>query len=135
MTKITLLKIVLRVVGVTSLFALFAVVMPMPWMEAAHQWLGLGEMPRGNVVEYLARSLSAFYALFGFLCLVLAMDVGRYLRVVWFMGLSVCVLGIVMVGIDIAAGMPTSWIASEGPTAVAAGALLLYLAGHDQNHG
>ena len=81
MTKTKLLTLLLRVVGITSLFALLAVVMPMPWMEAAHQWLGLGEMPRGNVVEYLARSLSAFYALFGFLCLVLATDIERYRRV------------------------------------------------------
>ena len=57
MTRIKLLAIVLRVVGVTTLLALFAVVMPMPWMVATHRWLGLGEMPRDAVVEYLARSL------------------------------------------------------------------------------
>jgi hypothetical protein len=47
------------------------------------------------------------------------------------MGLSVCVLGIVMVGIDIAAGMPFWWTVSEGPTAVAAGLLLAYLSRKD----
>ena len=64
------LVLLLRFVGVGSLFALVAVFMPVPWMAATHRWLGLGEMPTGPVVEYLARSLSAFYALVGALCLV-----------------------------------------------------------------
>jgi hypothetical protein len=34
-------------------------------MGAARRWLGLGEMPTGPVVEYLGRSLSAFYAVTG----------------------------------------------------------------------
>ena len=134
MTKSTLLRIILQVVGVTSLCALFAVVMPMPWMAAIHAWLGLGEMPTGNIVEYLARSLSAFYALFGFLCLVLATDVERYRTVVWCMGVSLSVLGVIMIGIDFAAGMPVSWIASEGPTAIVAGVLLAWLSRSGNPH-
>ena len=63
------LVVLLRCLGVGSLFALVPVVMPFSWMAATHRWLGLGEMPTGPVVEYLARSLSAFYALFGALCL------------------------------------------------------------------
>ena len=62
------LVILLRFVGVGSLSALVAVVMPSTWMAATHRWLGLGEMPTGPVVEYLARSLSAFYAVMGALC-------------------------------------------------------------------
>ena len=62
----------LRILGVLALFAVVAVFMPMSWMVATHRWLGLGEMPTGPVVEYLARSLSAFYAIMGALCLVLA---------------------------------------------------------------
>jgi hypothetical protein len=42
--------------GIGSLFALVPVFMPMSWMAAAHRWLGLGEMPTGPIVEYLARS-------------------------------------------------------------------------------
>ena len=57
-----------------SLFALVPVVMPWSWMAATHRWLGLGEMPTTPVVEYLARSLSAFYALVGALCLAMASD-------------------------------------------------------------
>ena len=59
------LVILLRFGGVIALFALVAVFMPLSWMAATHRWLGLGEMPTGPVVEYLARSLSAFYAFLG----------------------------------------------------------------------
>ena len=53
------LVLLLRFVGVPALFALVAVFMPVSWMAATHRWLGLGEMPAGPVVEYLARSVSA----------------------------------------------------------------------------
>ena len=72
------LVILLRIVGVTALFAVVAVFLPSSWMAATHRWLGLGEMPTGAVVEYPARSLSAFYAVMGALCLVLTTDLGRY---------------------------------------------------------
>ncbi len=51
------LVILLRIVGVGSLFALVAVFMPSSWMAATHRWLGLGEMPTGPVVEYLAKEI------------------------------------------------------------------------------
>jgi hypothetical protein len=51
------LVLLLRFVGVSALFALVAVFMPVSWMAATHRWLGPGEMPTGPVVEYLARFL------------------------------------------------------------------------------
>jgi hypothetical protein len=51
------LVILLRFVGVGALFALVAVFMPSSWMAATHRRLGMGEMPTGPVVEYLARFL------------------------------------------------------------------------------
>src|SRR5271155_3846213 len=72
--------------GIGSLFALIPVVMPWSWMAATHRWLGLGEMPTGPIVAYLARSLSAFYALVGALCLVMASDLDRYRPLVRFFG-------------------------------------------------
>src|SRR5262249_10596516 len=72
------LVVLLRCLGVGSLFALVAVVMPFSWMVATHRWLGLGGVPDGPVVEDLARSLSAFYALFGALFLLVAADLERY---------------------------------------------------------
>jgi hypothetical protein len=119
--------LLLRFLGVGSLFALVAVFMPSSWMAAAHRWLGLGEMPTGPVVEYLARSLSTFYALVGALCLVVASDLGRYRPLVRFLGVAFALMSLALLGVDLAAGMPWWWSASEGPGGVAFGVLLLVL--------
>ena len=71
------LVLLLCILGVGSLFALVTVFIPLSWIAAIHRWRGLGKMPVAPVVEYLARSVSAFYPLCG-LCLVLAFDLDRY---------------------------------------------------------
>lgn len=127
------LVILLRFVGVTALFALVAVVMPMSWMTATHRWLGLGEMPTAPVVDYLARSLSAFYAFVGVLCLVVAADLDRYRPLVRFLGAAFALMSIVILGVDLAAGMPWWWSASEGPGGVGFGTLMFFLAQPDDS--
>jgi hypothetical protein len=129
------LVILLRFVGVSALFALVAVFMPSSWMAATHRWLGLGEMPTGPVVEYLARSLSAFYALMGALCLVLTTNLGRSRPLVRFLGAAFALMSVVLLGVDLAAGMPCWWSASEGPGGVVFGALLFVLARPDYPKG
>jgi hypothetical protein len=73
------------------------------------------------VVEYLARSVSAFYALFGALCLAVASDLKRYRPVVRFLGAAFALLSMVLLGVDLAAGMPWWWSAPEGPGGVVCG--------------
>ena len=125
------LKLLLRIVGITTLLALPAVVMPKSWMASTHEWLGLGEFPTAPIVENLARSVSAFYAIFGAVCLVLANDLERYRPLVRFLGWVVALFGVVLIGIDLAAGMPLWWTASEGLSTLAFGALMFFLARHD----
>jgi hypothetical protein len=79
-------------------------------------------------VEYLARSLSAFYALVGAICLVVAADLGRYRPLVRFLGVAFALMSVVLLGVDLAAGMPWWWTASEGPGGVVFGAVLFVLA-------
>ena len=122
------LVLLLRLVGVPALFALVAVFMPASWMAATHRWLGLGEMPNGPVVEYLARSLSAFYAVMGTLCLALTTDLERYRPLVRFLGVAFALMSLVLLGVDLVAGMPWWWSASEGPGGMVFGALLFVLA-------
>jgi hypothetical protein len=122
------LTIFLRCLGAGSLFALVAVFMPFSWMVATHRWLGLGEMPTGPVVEYLARSVSAFYAFVGALCIVLAADLERYRPLVRFLGVTFALMSVVLLGVDLAAGMPWWWTASEGPGGAVFGALMFILA-------
>jgi hypothetical protein len=52
-------------VGTVSALAAFCAVMPYAWMNATHQYLGMGVLSDQPVVGYLTRSTSAFYALFG----------------------------------------------------------------------
>ena len=123
-----LLLILLRFLGVTALFALVAVFMPTSWMAETHRWLGLGEMPTAPVVEYLARTISAFYAMFGALCLLIATDLERYRPVAWFLGVAQVVMGVVFFGIDLRVGMPSWWTAFEGPPGIGIGVLMMVLA-------
>ena len=85
-------------------------------------------MPTGPVVEYLARSLSAFYAIMGALCLMLTTDLERYRPLVRFLGVAFALMSLALLGVDLAAGMPWWWSASEGPRGVVFGALLFLLA-------
>jgi hypothetical protein len=108
------LVVLLRILGVTTLLALAAVFLPYSWMAAIHSWLGMGEMPATPLLEYLARTISAFYAFFGALCLLAAADLDRYRPLVRFLGVSLAVMGIVFLGVDLVAGMPGWWTACEG---------------------
>ena len=123
------LKIVLHILGWTTLLALGAVVMPRSWMAGTHEWLGLGEFPAAPIVENLARSVSAFYAIFGAVCLVLASDIERYRPLIKFLGALLVIFGVALLGIDLAAGMPPWWTASEGLSTIVFGVLLLALSG------
>jgi hypothetical protein len=107
---------------------------PVSWMAATHRWLGLGEMPTSPVVEYLARSLSAFYAIMGALLLVMASDLERYRPLVRFLGMAFALMSLVLLGVDVAVGMPW-WSASGGLGGVVFGALLFVLArpGHSES--
>jgi hypothetical protein len=122
------LVILLRLIGAGSLFALVPVCMPFSWLITTHRWLGLGDMPTAPVVEYLARSVSAFYALFGALFLFVASDLGRYRSLAQFLGAAVVVFSVILLGVDMAAEMPWWWASAEGLGGIVVGALIFYLA-------
>jgi hypothetical protein len=113
--------VVLRAFGVLDVCAAGAVVMPVRWMAAAHAWLGLGVMPDGPLVGYLARSAAALYVLHGAMVLFLSLDVRRYWRLITFLAVAAVLHGAVMLGIDLAEGMPFWWTAFEGAGFAATG--------------
>ena len=120
------LRFVLRWIGTVSLLALFAVAMPTAWMDATHRWLGLGRLPDQPIVGYLARSLSAFYALVGGLLWLLSCDLQRHRPTIFFMGIAMMILGALLMGIDWAEGLPLWWRAWEGPWVMAMGAAIAW---------
>ncbi len=127
MNRHTVLRFLIRATGVVMLLALPAVFMPTDLMAATHRWLGLGELPGGPLVEYLARSTSLLYVLLGALFLVISGDLPRYAPIIRFFGAGFVVFGLVMVGVDLGAGMPLYWTLSEGPPAIALGLAMLWL--------
>jgi hypothetical protein len=124
-----LLRFFLRWVGFVAMLAIIAVVMPFSWMDAIHRQLGMGPLPDQPIVGYLARSLSAFYALFGALLWRLSLDVRGNRPLIRFIGMVTVVFGVTLLGIDIAEKMPGFWRNGEGPITIVLGSLLIVAVG------
>jgi hypothetical protein len=115
MTTLWLLQALLRLSGVVITLAFLAVLMPGEWMVATHRALGMGELPRAPIVEYLTRSLAALYGFHGVLLLLIATDPVRYRVFVWYVAAMNVAFGTILLAIDLHAGMPLSWTLLEGP--------------------
>jgi hypothetical protein len=120
------IKLFLRVIGSVSGLAVFAVVMPYCWMNAIHQWLGMGKLPDEPIVGYLARSTSAFYALLGGLLWTVSFHLHRNRLVLRYLGVAIIFFGIVLFVVDMVEGMPLFWKISEGPISVIFGVVILW---------
>jgi hypothetical protein len=119
--------LVLRLIGTVELLAFGAAVMPFAWMEAGHAWLGVGELPKGPVIESLLRQVSFTYGLHGVALWLIASDVVRYRPFVVLTGIGYLVTGPVFVMIDLAVGMPWFWVLGNGGACLGVGALVLGL--------
>ena len=127
------LRWVLRVVGTAAFLALPCALMPLEWMNATHQWL-LGEsLPTGPIVPYLARSTSLFYALLGGLMWITSFDVRRYQVVITYLGGGLLTIGLILLGVDLLAGLPPWWVLYEGPWDAAIGVVILLLNRPEKN--
>lgn len=106
--------------------AFFAVLMPSSWMAASSQMLGLAH-PAGPLTEYLTRSLSALYGVYGSIGWVTSSDVERYAGVITYMGVAALLWGPLLCAIDLFAGMPVWWAVGEALAPSCGGALVLWL--------
>jgi hypothetical protein len=120
------IKLFLRIMGSVSGLAVFAAVMPYCWMDAIHQWLGMGKLPDEPIVGYLARSTSAFYALLGGLLWIASFHLHRNRLVLRYLGAAIIFLGIALFVVDLVEGMPLFWKICEGPINIAFGIVLLW---------
>jgi hypothetical protein len=117
----------LRIMGSVSLLALVFVAVPYAWMDAIHQGLGLGRLPDEPIVGYLARSTSAFYAMLGGLLWLASFDLKRHRLLLGYLGAAMVALGLALGAIDWIEGMPLFWKVGEGPIDVAFGIVLVWM--------
>jgi len=74
--------------GAIDMLAFLAAIMPRRWMEAANILSGLGELPPGPLVGYLARSASALYGLHGAMIFFISLMSYRYWRLITFLAVA-----------------------------------------------
>lgn len=117
----------LRLLGCIDLLALVAVVMPLEWMSQINDLCGLETFPESRIVSYLARTTSALYALHGALVVFISFDVVRYRPLITFLGIVAIVHGAILLGIDVAVGMPFFWTMLEAPAFTATGFAVLWV--------
>ena len=130
MNKLLLLTWILRLHALVLLMAAVPVLLPFSIMDSIHQMLGLGELPPAPLTGYLTRSLSTVYAMHGAVCLALTFDLRRYGDLVRLLALFHVVLGGVLLGIDLAEGMPWFWTLCEGPPIVLFALFIYVFSGH-----
>ena len=119
-----LLILLLRLGAVTTGMAFLTLPMPVETMVSVHRWLGLGDLPPGPIVEYLARSVSAFYGFHGVLLFLLSTNVDHFAPIITFVAVMNVLFGIILIVVDVKAGLPALWIALQGPLVVFIGIAL-----------
>jgi hypothetical protein len=120
-TTTRVIAILLRLAGVTTACAFLAMFLPVEWMAATHERLGLGPFPRSPLVDYLTRSIAALYGFHGCLLLIIATDPVKYRALVSYAAAMNIAFGIIMIAVDLHAGMPMFWTLAEGPPVIALG--------------
>jgi len=117
----------LRLAGSVELLAFLAVVMPRSWMEIAHTWLGLGEMPNGAIIMFMIRQASYTYGMHGVSLWVIASNVERFRLLIIFNAISFLIAAPVFFLIDQTSGMPFWWTLGDTFGCGSFGAALLWL--------
>ena len=116
-------------IGVGTMTAFGAAVMPMAWMIEIADWMGV-ELPARPVVGYLARHLSLLYGMVGVMFVVLSRDVSRYRPLVRHLAMAAIAFGVAQAAIDIYSHMPPSYTAAESISTIAGGGLLRWTSRH-----
>jgi hypothetical protein len=118
------LRLLLCAGGCLLVSAFPTMLLPVDWMAATHEWLGMGELPRRPVVDYLARSAAGLYGYHGVLLFIVASDTRRYRSIVSYLAFMNVSFGLMLIAIDLHAGLPWWWTLSEGPPLVLLGVVI-----------
>ena len=126
MTADRLLLWLLRLNAAIVLGAAPCALLPFEWMDRVHRdLLGLGPLPDVLITRYLTRSLSLVYAMHGAVILCVTLDWTRYRPLVPVLAWLHVALGCGLVAVDLDAGVPWWWAASEGPGLAIYGTIVL----------
>jgi hypothetical protein len=94
MTAESGLKGLLRFIGITTIPAFIAAVMPQSWLAYMVNKAEPG-MSTGILVTYLARILMLMYAFVGLQCFIFAADIRRYHPLVWLLGVGSLIIALI----------------------------------------
>ncbi|MFQ5350126.1 MAG: hypothetical protein ACE5EG_06770 [Thermoanaerobaculia bacterium] len=122
------LKWLFIALGGLAATAVVPMTMPFAWMQAVNDAIGLEPLVDTPLAQYLTRSLSAVYALFGVMTIYIGLDVRSYRRLIVLIGWLTGLLGLALTVIDFAVGMPASWSWGEGPPTVVVAWAIVWLA-------
>ncbi|MEM6471047.1 MAG: hypothetical protein AAF802_15920 [Planctomycetota bacterium] len=126
------LRRLLHFVGVFTLLAFVAAVMPATWIQWSSDELDVGPFPDQPVAFYLARHLSMMYGFIGLALIVFAKRLRqpadpRDLELASLLGYAVVAFGVGQAVLDLQSEMPHWWTAAESLSTVFGGVLILWL--------
>lgn len=130
----TIAQWLLRLSGAATCTACFAVFLPNDWMDSIHARVGLGELPKAPIVEYMARTLAAMYFAHGVMVLAASTKVDKFWGFVGLIGFINALLGTTFLVVDMKSKMPWYWTLFEGPPIAVLGFILI-LVWHRGNNG
>ncbi len=87
------MKWLLRFIGIGTIPAFIAAVMPQDWLACLINKAEPG-ISVGILVTYLARVLMAIYALVGLQCIIIAADVKRYRPLIFILGVGTFIIAL-----------------------------------------
>lgn len=134
MERKRLLIWLLRLAGTIEILAFVAVIMPRAWMEGAHAWLGLGQMPVGPLLMFMIRQASYSYGMHGISLWLLTIDVDRFRLLILFNGIAYLLAAPVFFMIDYTSGVPVWWTLSDTASCLFFGIGVLWLMKHTGDH-
>ena len=117
----------LVVSGGFLLLAWVPIFFPVELMQRCHEMLGLGAFPVQPITIYLARSTSLLYFVHGVVTVYVGWHVDRLWPMVRVLGILHLIIGLLMVYVDLSAGMPMFWTLGEGLPITGLGALIVFL--------
>jgi len=116
-----------RVIGIVTIFAFAAAVMPQKWIIEIAEELGFEPFPFAPLTFYLARNLSLMYGFVGCALLVIVSDFSRYRPQVSKVGIGTIAFGSLQFLVDIQSGMPMWWTLYESLSTIFGGVLIVIL--------